>query len=159
MRIDDKVIWLNKLNSEAYLGVETFYDVLEKCDVLKNNYDEYMTTALICCDDELLRLPLADYELCCALLTMLLREDHFCNGRFERRWRRGQVRPILERMIQLLSEKMSKHLNGFSEKALDALNGFYVYALIDPRNEKVFYIGKGTGNRVFSHANTFVYFI
>lgn len=45
----------------------------------------------------------------------------------------------------------SKHINSFSEKALDSLNGFYVYALIDPRNDKVFYIGKGTGNRVFSH--------
>ena len=39
----------------------------------------------------------------------------------------------------------------FSEKAIEALNGFYVYALVDPRNDKVFYVGKGTGNRVFSH--------
>ena len=31
--------------------------------------------------------------------------------------------------------------------------GWYVYALRDPRNSKVFYIGKGQGNRVFAHAN------
>ena len=30
--------------------------------------------------------------------------------------------------------------------------GWYVYALQDPRDKKVFYIGKGKGNRVFAHA-------
>lgn len=53
--------------------------------------------------------------------------------------------------INLFPLKNLTHMNGFSEKTLDALNGFYVYALIDPRDDKVFYIGKGTGNRVFSH--------
>ncbi|HEV3003344.1 MAG TPA: hypothetical protein VGX78_02740, partial [Pirellulales bacterium] len=28
---------------------------------------------------------------------------------------------------------------------------FYVYRLIDPRNGETFYVGKGKGNRVFSH--------
>jgi uncharacterized protein len=31
--------------------------------------------------------------------------------------------------------------------------GFYVYRLIDPRNGETFYVGKGSGNRVFEHAN------
>lgn len=30
--------------------------------------------------------------------------------------------------------------------------GYYVYRLIDPRNAETFYVGKGTGNRVFQHA-------
>jgi hypothetical protein len=30
--------------------------------------------------------------------------------------------------------------------------GWYVYALRDPRNKQIFYIGKGMGNRVFAHA-------
>jgi hypothetical protein len=28
---------------------------------------------------------------------------------------------------------------------------WYVYRLIDPRNGETFYVGKGRGNRVFSH--------
>src|SRR5437879_2583806 len=31
--------------------------------------------------------------------------------------------------------------------------GFYVYTLTDPRTSKVFYVGKGTGNRLFAHVN------
>jgi hypothetical protein len=38
----------------------------------------------------------------------------------------------------------------FDAKTSEKL-GFYVYALRNPITSKVFYIGKGTGNRVFSH--------
>ena len=31
--------------------------------------------------------------------------------------------------------------------------GWYVYALQDPRDQKIFYVGKGKGNRIFAHAN------
>ncbi len=34
--------------------------------------------------------------------------------------------------------------------------GWYVHRLIDPRNGETFYVGKGTGNRVFQHVNGMV---
>ena len=39
----------------------------------------------------------------------------------------------------------------FSQKVQEEL-GFYVYCLVDPRDRKIFYVGKGVGNRVFAHA-------
>ena len=138
----DKIQLFKTLNSKENQRVEKYYEILEKCYALKTDYHRYMTTAPVNCDKELLRLPDADYDLCCALLTMLLREDYFSNGTFARRQRLGQVRPVVERIIDLLTSKSRKHINGFSESALKALNGFYVYALVDPRDDKVFYIGK-----------------
>ena len=40
---------------------------------------------------------------------------------------------------------------GFNQSVIDKLN-YYVYCLVDPRNNRIFYIGKGHGNRVFQHA-------
>lgn len=39
----------------------------------------------------------------------------------------------------------------FKQSVIEAL-GYYVYCLVDPRDNKIFYIGKGVGNRVFQHA-------
>ena len=61
-----------------------------------------MTTEPINCNEALKRLECDDYDLCSALLTMLLREDHFCNGSFDQRVESGQVERIVQRMIKLL---------------------------------------------------------
>ena len=47
---------------------------------------------------------------------------------------------------------MSKELNAFSDEVIKSLRS-YVYMLMDPRDGKVFYIGKGKGNRIFQHVN------
>ena len=83
---------------------EMYYKLLEDRGDLKKNYSDYMTTEPINIGEELDRVPEADYELCTALLTALLREDHFSNGSLQRRLQAGEVNMILERMLAVLSE-------------------------------------------------------
>lgn len=101
MNNTEKVKRLQSLCQEMK-NVDCFYKDLEDMGDLKINYYDYMTTAPINCDEELKRLPDADYELCTALLTMILREDHFSNGSFMRRYEAGQVKMILDRMLESL---------------------------------------------------------
>jgi hypothetical protein len=42
--------------------------------------------------------------------------------------------------------------NEFSAAVIEKI-GYYVYLLIDPQSDQIFYVGKGTGNRVFMHLN------
>jgi uncharacterized protein len=44
----------------------------------------------------------------------------------------------------------SPKLDSFPQEVVERLKT-YVYRLIDPRNGETFYVGKGTGNRVFAH--------
>lgn len=82
----------------------TYYGLLEDLGDLNGNYADYMTTEPINCNEKLQRVANADYELCIALLTAILREDHFSNGSFERRQRAGQVDEILKRMVAELNK-------------------------------------------------------
>lgn len=102
MTNEEKIMKFRQLLSN--INVSNSYEVLEETGDLKTNYWDYMTTEPIKCNEELKRLESADYDLCSALLTMLLREDHFCNGSFDQRVESGQVERIVRRMIKLLEK-------------------------------------------------------
>jgi len=102
MTNENKKLKIQNLLESNSARESEYYKCLEEMGDLKTNYTEYMTTGPVDAETELNRLSTADYDLCAALLTMLLREDYFNNGSFERRFRNGQVRTIVERMIRLL---------------------------------------------------------
>lgn len=98
---------LQKKLPEVCCLTDYYSDLLSQISKLKNHYDNYMTTAPVSCDEELKRLPTADYDLCCALFTMLLREDHFSQyGCFDRRYKNGDVGKIIDRMITVLKDEI-----------------------------------------------------
>ena len=43
-------------------------------------------------------------------------------------------------------------MNNFSQSVIENI-AHYVYVLVDPRNNKIFYVGEGKGNRVFNHVH------
>ena len=96
-----------KINKIKYLidnpgRVYDYYRLLEYMGDLKTNYTDYMITEPIDSEKELNRISDADYELTTAILTMLLREDHFCEGSFERKQREGIVEKVLQHMIEVI---------------------------------------------------------
>lgn len=93
---------VDELISVAATNISDFYLKLEKLCWLKTDYVKYMTTEPIEVDTEIKRLPNADFDLCCALLTMLLREDHISNGAFYARLSDGSVKAVLMRMSSLI---------------------------------------------------------
>ena len=45
--------------------------------------------------------------------------------------------------------------NQFTQEVIEQLK-YYVYLLIDPTTNKPFYVGKGQGNRIFSHVQSVI---
>lgn len=58
--------------------------------------------------------------------------------------------------VFLQSIEQQVMIEQFSQKTQEELK-YYVYILIDPRDNKIFYVGKGYGNRVFFHINEAIF--
>ena len=103
MTVEEKIQLLKAEPTKPCCLADYYYELLEKLGSMKYGYGDYMTTEPINCDEELKRTSSADWDLCCALLTMLLREDHFAQyGCFDKRYEKGDVKKIIDRMIAII---------------------------------------------------------
>ena len=118
-----EIIQLLSSKVPAPFGSSEYYsDLLEKIGGLKRNYYDYLITEPIQVDEELKRVETADFDLCCALLTMLIREDHFNgHGCFERRCENGDVQKIIDRMICVLEDKEAETERRLRGRAAECL--------------------------------------
>ena len=105
MKREEKIEMIQEIieKKDPYIGL--YAELLLSMGDMKLNYRDYMITEPINCSEELKRVFNADYDLCSALLTMVLREDHFSCGSFKQRFAAGQVLLILKRMRDILSMK------------------------------------------------------
>ena len=102
----EKIQFLKAEPPKSCCLVDYYQELLEKVGSIQYHYGDYMTTEPINCDEELKRIASADWDLCCALLTMLFREDHFAQySSFDKRCEKGDVQRIIDRMIFLLEQK------------------------------------------------------
>lgn len=108
MTAEEKIKIIKSNIGKSY-DVSDYYSMMEELGDLKKNYHEYAVSEPIDCNHELRRLDEADYDLATAIFTMLLREDHFCEGRFERRARSGQVDAVLNKMVELLENGSTRN--------------------------------------------------
>ena len=102
---DNLTSLLNEMLRAPATRAHYFYERLDEAGLIAYDYGSYMVTEPIHVDKELTRVKDADWNLCRALLTMLFREDHFSNGSFQRRAEQGDLKLILDRMIDLLHDE------------------------------------------------------
>ena len=76
---------INLINKE-YITDTEFISFMYDNNLAIANYDDYLSTRPINVDKELENIDNADFELCCVLITLILREDHFDNGSYDRRF-------------------------------------------------------------------------
>ena len=80
---------------------DVYYELLDKIWHPKKNYLIYATSNPPDVTKELKRVGNADFDLACALLMMILREDHFCDT-FDERYENGDVKKVVDRIAETL---------------------------------------------------------
>ena len=84
---------------QTYISDRTMSEFLMDNGLVIKNYARFGSSLPLNVGAELKHIENADFERCCALMTMILREDHFDNGSYERRYKEGNVTKIMSRML------------------------------------------------------------
>lgn len=117
-KIDTLRELLNLENSNRRSPFEEYYDALESINALVYNYPDWFDDKDV--DEQLNKLDKADYNMACALMTLVLREDYWKNGAFDRRYHAGEVTPIDD--AQHLQEKaQTDESKAAAKKIYDAM--------------------------------------
>lgn len=102
MRKTEKLKKIQLLLNQKNLYEDQFEELLAVTGDWKSNYTDYLITEPINFVEELKRVPEADYELCTALLTMLVKEEIPENAS-DKTFVDHKGLLILERMNKILS--------------------------------------------------------
>ena len=86
LRKTEKLKKIQLLLNQKNLYEDQFEELLAVTGDWKSNYTDYLITEPINFVEELKRVPEADYELCTALLTMLVKEEIPENASDKRLW-------------------------------------------------------------------------
>lgn len=80
---------------------DVYYELLGKIWHTQKSYLDYAASNPPDVTKELKRVDNADFDLACALLMMILREDHFCDS-FEERHKNGEVKKVVDRIAETI---------------------------------------------------------
>ncbi len=101
----DRVFRYIKDLRKKYIDSESdFLETVYRADLMDRHYASNLTTSPIHIEEEMKKLGDADYVFSKALLTAILREDHFANGSLIERIENGDLLKVLKRLKKLKSE-------------------------------------------------------
>lgn len=96
--------YIKGLKNNALGNMTVFLQSLYNADFIDRQYHKYLSTSPIDVDAELRALNNADFNRARALLTAIIREDHFSNGAIERRIENGDLVAVLKKLRKLYKE-------------------------------------------------------
>lgn len=86
---------IKDLNGFSYAE---FYETLITSEFIDYDYSTHLSEGPIIIDEEIRKIKNADFIFAKAMLTAIMREDHFCNGSFEKRVANGDVYQVIRKL-------------------------------------------------------------